>query len=292
MSNISVSVRRSHIFQPGTYCFCLSVLAPSVACTSVHSVAAVCSVACTSVACNSVHSVAAVCSVQCCLQQCWILCTEHCAQCCTVSQQCAVCTVLQECAPAHCSGACQRCLQQCPHLHTVGSCAHCWLSVLAPALVQCLAGYQYIMYTHIYYHINFYILLYISSNQSWSVLASACQYGHDTTFFADNGFYASARASHWYNLSNYFGFRLWNIMIFWHFSSNSINIQQWILSFDLYFVLIAPRAQEMILQQRMDQFSLFSFVFFVCFAKVSSLVSGHQPPPSSDEPTNTANLIW
>ena len=38
-------------------------------------------------------------------------------------------------------------------------------------------------------------------------------------------------------------------------------------------------------------FSVFSFVFFVCFAKVSSLVSGHQPPPSSDEPTNTANLI-
>ena len=73
MSNISVSVRRSHIFQPGTYCFCLSVLVPvllatvldPVACTSVHSVAAVCSVACTSVACNSVHSVAAVCSVQC-----------------------------------------------------------------------------------------------------------------------------------------------------------------------------------------------------------------------------------
>ena len=264
MSNISVSVRRSHIFQPGTYCFCLSVLAPSVACNSVGSCC--------------LHQCAQCCSsVQCCLHQC---CLQQCAQCC-ISVQCAVCTVLQECAPAHCSGACQRCLQQCPHLHTVGSCAHCWLSVLAPALVQCLAGYQYIMYTHIYYHINFYILLYISSNQSWSVLASACPYGHDTTFFADKGFYASARACHWYNLSNYFGFRLWNIMLFWHFSSHSINIQQWILSFDLCIVLIAPRAQEMIFFNKEWINFLFSLLYFLCvLQKCRALCLATSRPPA------------
>ena len=100
------------------------------------------------------------------------------------------------------------------------------------------------------------------------MLASACPYGHDTTFFADNGFYASARASHWYNLSNYFGFRLWNIMLFWHFSSHSINIQQWILSFDLYIVLIAPKSPGNDFSSTKNG-SIFSFLFciFCVFCK-------------------------
>ena len=137
MSNISVSVRRSHIFQPGTYCFCLSVLAPSVACTSVGS---------------------------CCLHQCaqcWILYTGHCAQCCTVFQQCAVCTVLQECAPEHCSGACQRCLQQCPHLQTAD--CQCWslhwCNVLQDIIISIYYAYTYILsYTFLYIFIYIYII--------------------------------------------------------------------------------------------------------------------------------------
>ena len=116
------------------------------------------------------------------------------------------------------------------------------------------------------------------------MLASACPYGHDTTFFADKGFYASARASHWYNLSNYFGFRLWNIMLFWHFSSHSINIQQWILSFDLYIVLIAPKSpgNDFSSTKNGPIFSfLFCILYFLCvLQKCRALCLATSRPPA------------
>ena len=101
------------------------------------------------VACTSVHSVAAVCSVQSCLHQCWILCTEHCAQCCTVFQQCAVCTLYSI------AGVCTCTLQWCLSalLAAVSTLAHCWIlcTLLIVSVGACtramscrISSYQYI----------------------------------------------------------------------------------------------------------------------------------------------------